>query len=298
MRPLPVLDVEGVAPSSAISPLADASSDDGGPDRSTRTEDQLRRALSKRMLSTCVRHQLIEDGDRILVAISGGKDSYTLLDLLWRARQRAPVSFELIAFHLDQRQPDYDGSELRRWLEEFGAPFRIHSEDTYSIVKEQVADSGKAYCAPCSRLRRGILYTWAEKLDCNKIALGHHADDALETLFLNLFYSGRLQAMPAGFETNDGRFRVIRPLVECAEETIAEYAKRREFPILPCNLCGSQEGLRRQRVAEWISDLETEIPDVRRVMLAALGNVRPTHLLDREVAEAWNDAASRYATRR
>jgi tRNA 2-thiocytidine biosynthesis protein TtcA len=257
----------------------------------------LRLRLSRTMLRTVTAHGLIEDGDRVLVAISGGKDSYTLLDLLADARRRAPVRFEVIAWHLDQGQPGYDGAPLRRWLEAAGLPHEIHREDTYTAVLDATPRGG-AYCRVCSRLRRGILYTAAERLGCTKIALGHHRDDALETLLLNLLYAGRLQAMPASYVTNDGRFRVLRPLIECAERDIAEHAHAAGYPILPCNLCGSQEDLKRRRVAELIDDLEREIPDVRAVMLAALRNVRPSHLLDREVAEAWEAAADRFPPRR
>ncbi len=260
---------------------------------------ELRRQLSKTMLKTVGGFGLIEEGDRILVAISGGKDSYTMLDLLWRARRKSPVTYHLLAFHLDQRQPGYDGRALERWLADFGVPHKVHREDTYSIVKAQVAESTQqSYCAPCSRLRRGILYTWAERLGCNKVALGHHSDDALETLLLNLFYSGRLQAMPARYTTNDGRFEVIRPLIECSESNIAAYARSEGYPIVPCSLCGSQAGLKRDNVARLLADLEKEIPDVRRVMLGALKNVRPTHLLDREVAAAWEAQADKYPPRR
>ncbi len=258
----------------------------------------LRKRLSRLMLRTVGAFDLIANGDRILVALSGGKDSYTLLDLLSSARRKAPVEFELIAFHLDQAQPGYDGRPLADWLERFGVPFEIHREDTYSTVVRQAEEGGKSYCAPCSRLRRGILYSAAERLECNKIALGHHRDDALETLLLNLFFGGKLQAMPASYRTNDGRFEVIRPLVECAERDIARHAEYAAYPILPCNLCGSQEGLKRERIAALLERLEEEHPNVRDVMLAAIKNVRPSHLLDREVAEAWNEAESRYAPRR
>ena len=253
--------------------------------------------LSRTMLRTVGEYRLIEEGDRILVAVSGGKDSFTLLDLLWRARKRAPVRFELIAVHLDQGQPGYDGRVLARWLEEFGCPHEVIREDTYSIVKEKSGDE-ETFCSTCARLRRGVLYTAAERLGCNKIALGHHRDDALETLLLNLLYAGRLQAMPARYRTNDGRFEVIRPLIECAEEDIARHAARAGYPIMPCTLCGSQVGLKREVVARLLGDLEKTIPNVRQVMLAALKNVRATHLLDAEMAEAWLARADRYEPRR
>ena len=229
---------------------------------------------------------LIAPGDRILVAISGGKDSYTMLDLLWQARLRAPIEFTLVAVHLDQGQPGYDGRPLREWLQRSGIPFEILHQDTYSIVKELVEEGG-TYCAPCSRLRRGALYTAAERLGCNKLALGHHREDTLNTLLLNLLYAGKLQAMPAAYRTDDGRFEVIRPLIECAEADLAAHAEHAGYPILPCNLCGSQDGLKRKQVAELVSKLEETIPDVRAVMLHALQNVRPSHLLDPEVAQAW-----------
>lgn len=244
------------------------------------------RSLMRTMLQSVTRYQLIAPNDRIMVAISGGKDSYTMLDLLWHARRRAPVPFEVIAVHLDQGQPGYDGQPLKDWLTRYGAPFEILHEDTYSVVKSLVSE-GDTYCAPCSRLRRGVLYSAAERLGCNKIALGHHREDTIHTLLLNLFYSGKLQAMPAMYRTDDGRFDVIRPLIECAERDIITHAAAAGYPILPCNLCGSQDGLKRKQVAELVSKLEQTIPDVRAVMLHALQNVRPSHLLDPEVAQAW-----------
>ncbi len=255
--------------------------------------------LARQMGRTIGEYRLIQDGDRILVAVSGGKDSYTMLDLLEDARRKAPVRFELVAFHLNQGQPGYDGGPLRRWLESFEVPFEIHHEDTYTSVVSRADTFGqRTYCRVCSRLRRGILYAAAERLGCNKVALGHHRDDALETLLLNLLYAGRLQAMPAAYTTNDGRFRVIRPLIECAERDVATHAAEAGYPILPCNLCGSQENLKRHRVAALLESLEREIPDVRQVMLAALKNVRPTHLLDTEVAAAWEKDAASYGLRR
>jgi tRNA 2-thiocytidine biosynthesis protein TtcA len=252
----------------------------------------LARRLSRQMTRTISAWRLIEPGDKVMVALSGGKDSYTLFDLLCRAQARAPFRFELIGVHLDQVQPGYDGAPLRGWLESYGAPFEIVRRDTYSKVIELV-EEGKSYCGPCSRMRRGILYDVAERLGCNKIALGHHRDDALETLLLNLFYAGRLQAMPAIYTTDDGRFRVIRPLVECAEADIAEHARATGYPILPCNLCGSQSGLRRDAMTQLIDQLQQDNPNVRSVMLNAMRNVQPSHLLDPAVARV--DAAAQAA---
>jgi tRNA 2-thiocytidine biosynthesis protein TtcA len=251
---------------------------------------RLEQRLYRGVKDTCERYQLLAPGDRVLVAMSGGKDSYTLFHLLTRLVPRLPFTVELIAVHLDQVQPGYDGSGLRAHLEASGLPFEILREDTYSVVTSHLPDSA-TYCSLCSRLRRGILYTAAERLGCNKLALGHHRDDSLETFLLNLFYSGKLQAMPASYRTDDGRFEVIRPLIECAESEIAAYAAELAFPIIPCNLCGSQEGLKRDAMTELLVQLERDHPHVRSIMLNALRNVRPTHLLDRDVARAWSERA-------
>jgi len=240
---------------------------------------RLEKLLYRQVKGTCESYQLLAPGDRIMVAMSGGKDSYVMFHLLTRLAPRLPFPIELVAVHLDQVQPGYDGAPLRAFLEASGQRFEILREDTYSVVTDRL-DASQTYCSLCSRLRRGILYTAAERLGCNKIALGHHRDDALETLLLNLFYGGKLQAMPAGYTTDDGRFQVIRPLIECAEADIAEHARDVGYPILPCNLCGSQDGLRRDAMARLLASLERESPNVRAVMLSAIKNVSATHLLD------------------
>ena len=222
--------------------------------------------------------ELIEAGDRVMVAISGGKDSYTLLQLLERARQRAPIPFEIIAVHLDQGQPGYDGAALQAWLRDQGYSHHILREDTYQLVTKRIPE-GKTYCSMCSRLRRGILYNAAERLGCTKIALGHHRDDAIETLMLNMMFNGALSAMPAKLQSDDGRNIVIRPLLYSSEREIAAYAATQDFPIIPCNLCGSQENLWRQEVKQLLSDIEERVPEVRQSMLAALKNVHASHLL-------------------
>jgi len=242
--------------------------------------------LYREVKATCEGYQLLAEGDRIMLAMSGGKDSYTLFYLLTKLIPRLPFKVEMIAVHLDQVQPGYDGAGIRTFLERSGWPFEILREDTYTVVTDKLPETA-TYCSLCSRLRRGILYTAAERLGCNKLALGHHRDDSLETFLLNLFYSGKMQAMPASYRTDDGRFEVIRPLIECGESEIAAFAAELAFPIIPCNLCGSQDGLKRDAMTTLLADLEKSNPHVRSIMLNALRNVRPTHLLDRDVAKAW-----------
>lgn len=248
----------------------------------------IEKQLSRQMRKTSEQFKLLEDGDRIMVAVSGGKDSYGLLHLLQDLKSRLPFPIELVAVHLDQKQPDYDGRSLDAHLQATGVPYEIVGEDTYTVVKEHVKEGG-TYCALCSRLRRGILYRVAERLGCNKIALGHHRDDALETFLMNLIYGGKLQSMPPVYTTDDGRFQVIRPLIQCEEHKLASLAEEQQFPILPCNLCGSQDGMKRDRMTELLAQLEKEKPDVKSVMMSALANVAPTHLLDRDLTRAWEE---------
>ena len=227
-------------------------------------------------------YQMIADGDRVMVCLSGGKDSYTMLDMLLSLRRKAPVDFELLAVNLDQKQPGFPEHILPEYLTALGVPYRIVEEDTYSIV-ERVIPDGKTMCGLCSRLRRGILYRVAQEEGANKIALGHHRDDIVETLFLNMFYGGRLKAMPPKLLSDDGKNIVIRPLAYCSEREIIRYANVREFPIIPCNLCGSQENLQRAKIKEMLQTWERESPGRIDSIFRSIQNVSPSQLADTQL---------------
>jgi tRNA 2-thiocytidine biosynthesis protein TtcA len=226
--------------------------------------------------------KLIEEGDRVMVCLSGGKDSYGMLDTLMHMQSKAPVKFELIAVNLDQKQPGFPERVLPEYLESLGVPFHIIEQDTYSIVKRVIPD-GKTMCGLCSRLRRGVLYRVAGELGATKIALGHHRDDVLATFFLNLFYAGKLKAMPAKLRSDDGRHIVIRPLAYVAEEDLAAYAEAKAFPIIPCTLCGSQVNLQRQVVGRMMREWEQQFPGRIESIRRALTDIRPSQLLDRKL---------------
>ncbi|HHK5589258.1 TPA: tRNA 2-thiocytidine(32) synthetase TtcA [Neisseria lactamica] len=225
---------------------------------------------------------MIEPGDKIMVCLSGGKDSYALLDILRRLQASAPIDFELVAVNLDQKQPGFPEEVLPTYLESIGVPYKIVEEDTYSTVK-RVLDEGKTTCSLCSRLRRGILYRTAKELGCTKIALGHHRDDILATLFLNMFYGGKLKAMPPKLVSDNGEHIVIRPLAYVKEKDLIKYAELKQFPIIPCNLCGSQPNLQRQVIGDMLRDWDKRFPGRIESMFSALQNVVPSHLADTEL---------------
>ena len=244
--------------------------------------DKLARRLRHQVGQAIGDFGMIEEGDKVMVCLSGGKDSYTMLDILLQLQAKAPVRFELIAVNLDQKQPDFPEHVLPKYLAARGVPFHIIEQDTYSTVT-RVIPAGKTMCSLCSRLRRGALYNWAATNGITKIALGHHRDDILATFFLNLFYQAQLKAMPPKLRSDDGRHVVIRPLAYCNESDIAEYAQHRQFPIIPCNLCGSQDNLQRKAVQRMLAEWEQLQPGRSENIFRALGNVSPSQLADREL---------------
>lgn len=245
-------------------------------------QNKLQKRLRREMGKAIEDFNMIEEGDKVMVCLSGGKDSYAMLDILMNLQRSAPVNFELVAVNLDQKQPGFPEDILPKYLESIGVPFHILERDTYSIVKEVVPE-GKTTCALCSRLRRGSLYGFAEEIGATKIALGHHRDDILETLFLNMFYGGKLKSMPPKLVSDDGKNTVIRPLAYAREKDIEAFAELKGFPIIPCNLCGSQENLQRQVIKEMLQTWDKNFPGRIETMFRSLQHVVPSHLADTEL---------------
>lgn len=244
-----------------------------------RETHKLEKRLCRQVGQAIMDFNMIEEGDRVMVCVSGGKDSYGMLDILLKMQQRAPISFELIAVNLDQKQPGFPNHILPAYLKQLGVPFHIETQDTYSIVKKVIPE-GKTMCSLCSRLRRGILYRVADELKITKIALGHHRDDMLQTFFLNMFFGGKLKGMPPKLVSDDGGHIVIRPLANVAEKDLTRWATHRAFPIIPCTLCGSQENLQRKQIGNMLRDWEKVYPGRIESMFTALQNVVPSHLMD------------------
>ncbi len=245
-------------------------------------QNKLARKLRRLTGQAVADYAMIEESDRIMACLSGGKDSYTLLDLLLSLKRNAPVDFEVVAVNLDQKQPGFPEDVLPRYLDGLGIEYHVVEADTYSVVKE-LTPAGKTYCPVCSRLRRGVLYTFASRIGATKIALGHHADDAVETLFLNLFHGGRMKAMPPKLVSDDGRHVVIRPLYYVRERDIERFSRHREHPIIPCNLCGSQDNLQRQAIKAMLTEWDREHPGRVDNIARGLRHVTPSHLGDREL---------------
>lgn len=241
--------------------------------------NKLQKRLRRQAGEAIADFNMIEEGDKIMVCLSGGKDSYTLLEILMGLQKSAPVNFELVAVNLDQKQPGFPEDVLPNYLKSVGVPYEVIEEDTYSVVKSIVPE-GKTTCSLCSRLRRGIIYSWAEENGITKIALGHHRDDIIETLFLNMFFGGKMKSMPPKLKSDNGKHIVIRPLAYCKEKDIAKFAKLKEFPIIPCNLCGSQENLQRKNIKAMLQDWDRKYPGRIETIFKALSNVAPSHLTD------------------
>ena len=248
---------------------------------------QVTKKLQKSVAEAIQQYTMISEGDKIMVCLSGGKDSYTMLDMLLYFQKVAPISFEIVAVNLDQKQPDFPVEVLPTYLNNLQVDYKIIEKNTYKIVMDKTPE-GKTTCSLCSRLRRGTLYEAAKDLGCNKISLGHHRNDILETFFLNFFFSGKMETMPPKFKNDAGNLIVLRPLAFCKESDIEEYSEYKNFPIIPCNLCGSQENLQRQNVKQMIANWETEFPNRNAIMMNALQNVFPSHLLDKNLYDFEN----------
>jgi len=264
------------------------------PRKAVYEENKLAKKLCRLMGQAIADFQMIEDQDRVMVCLSGGKDSYAMLDILMKLRERAPIQFELIAVNLDQKQPGFPEQVLPTYLRKLGIPFHIEEQDTYSIVK-RVVPEGKTTCGVCSRLRRGILYRVADEIGATKIALGHHREDILETLLLNMFYGGKLKAMPPKLRSDDGNHIVIRPLAYVPEKYLERYALQQDFPIIPCNLCGSQENLQRNAMKALLKDWEKQHPGRVASIFRAVTQVVPSHLLDSKLFDFKNISTGEFA---
>lgn len=269
-----------VSSGSDESPAESAKSADPVAERKQKTNiNKLNKRIRRNVGKAIEDYNMIEDGDKIMVCLSGGKDSYTMLDILISLQKSAPVKFELVAVNMDQKQPGFPEHILPEYLDSIGVPYHIVEKDTYSVVKEIIPE-GKTTCSLCSRLRRGTLYGFAEKIGANKIALGHHRDDIIETLFLNMFHGGKLKAMPPKLLSDDKRHVLIRPLAYCKEKDIEKYSAIKEFPIIPCNLCGSQENLQRQNIKQMLAQWDKEQPGRSENIFAAVCNIAPSQLGD------------------
>lgn len=262
--------------------LASTESPSGDPRKASYNQNKLRKRLRRLTGQAIADYNMIEEGDRVMVCLSGGKDSYTMLDILLHLQRSAPIDFEIIAVNLDQKQPGFPKHILPEYLEAMGVPYYILERDTYSVVRSVIPE-GKTTCGLCSRLRRGTLYGFAEQIGAHKIALGHHRDDIVETLFLNMFFGGKLKAMPPKLLSDDKQNIVIRPLAYCKESDIERYAAQQDFPIIPCNLCGSQENLQRAEIKKMLREWEREFPGRTETIFKSLSNVSPSQLADREL---------------
>ena len=275
------LEAEPTAPKISLTKKRDTTGRDAL-DRVDLENHKLEKRLCRQVGKAIVDYNMIEEGDRVMVCLSGGKDSYAMLDVLMKLQGRAPVNFELIAVNLDQKQPGFPADVLPAYLTKLGVKFHIENQDTYSVVKDKIPE-GKTMCSLCSRLRRGILYRVAGELGATKIALGHHRDDILQTLFLNMFFGSRLKGMPPKLQSDSGQHIVIRPMAYVDERDLVRWAEVKQFPIIPCTLCGSQDGLQRQVVGEMLRDWQKRFPGRLDNMLTALQNVVPSHLMDRNL---------------